>query len=274
MFIALTRAVSPTLAQCALTHLEREPIDIAVAQAQHAQYERCLAELGCTVLRAPAAPDLPDAVFIEDTAIVLDEVAIITRPGAASRQPETAAVAQTLAVYRPLHTLEPPGTLDGGDVLHLGRVLYVGVSSRSNAAGIAQLRAAVTPYGYNVIPVSFTGCLHLKSAVTRVGPETLLGNRAWVAPDVFTGMAWVDVAPAEPHAGNALLLGETVVYPQAYPQTRARLEAQGIPVKTVDVGELAKAEGGVTCCSLLFITTPGVAPSPFKRVREEMEEKR
>ena len=115
--IALTRAVSPTLAQCALTHLKREPIDVAVAQAQHAHYERCLTALGCTVRHVPPAPELPDAVFIEDTALVLDEVAVITRPGAAARRPETAAVAETLAAYRPLHVLAAPGTLDGGDVL-------------------------------------------------------------------------------------------------------------------------------------------------------------
>lgn len=254
--IALTRAVSPTMAQCALTHMARQPIDIAAAEAQHAQYERCLAGLGCTVRRAPAAPELPDAVFIEDTALALDEVAIITRPGAAARQPETAAVAQTLAAYRPLHTLAPPGTLDGGDVLRLGRTLYVGVSSRSNAEGIAQLRALVTPYGYEVIAVPFTGCLHLKSAVTQVGKELLLGNRDWVSPENFPGMMWVNVAPTEPHAGNALLIGETVVYPQAHSETRARLEALGIVVQPVDISEMAKAEGGVTCCSLIFAACP------------------
>jgi len=250
--IALTRPVSPILAQCVLTHMERTPIDVAVAQAQHAQYERCLATLGCTVRRVPAAPELPDAVFIEDTALVLDELAIITRPGAATRQAETTAVAATLAYYRPLHVLAPPGTLDGGDVLRVERALYVGASGRSNPAGIAQLREIVTPYGYQVIPVPFTGCLHLKSAVTQVGPETLLGNRAWVAPEMFTGMVWVEVAPEEPHAGNALWLGETVLYPQAYPETCARLLARGIAVQTIDVSELAKAEGAVTCCSLIF----------------------
>lgn len=250
--VALTRAVSPTLAECALTHLEREPIAVAVAAAQHAQYERGLAALGCTVRHVPPAPELPDAVFIEDTALVLDECAVITRPGVATRQPETAAVAEILATYRPLHFLTAPGTLDGGDVLRVERNLYVGLSARSNAAGIAQLRELVQPYGYHVIPTPLSGCLHLKSAVTRVGPATLLGNRNWVAPEVFAGMEWLDVAPEEPRAGNALLIGDTVVFPQAYPKTCARLTARGIAVQTVDVSELAKAESGVTCCSLIF----------------------
>ncbi|MEO5818820.1 MAG: dimethylargininase, partial [Gemmatimonadaceae bacterium] len=161
--IALTRPVSPTLADCELTHLERVVIDVERAAQQHAAYEALLESLGADIVRAAAAPDHPDAVFVEDTAIVLDEIAVITRPGAASRRGELDAVASLLSAYRVLLTLTDPATLDGGDVIRMGRTLYVGRSGRTNEAGIEQLRRLIAPHDYRVVPVDFAGCLHLKS---------------------------------------------------------------------------------------------------------------
>ena len=250
--IALTREVSPALARCELTHLSRVPIDAAIARIQHGRYEAALEALGCTVLRLPAAPDLPDAVFVEDTAVVLPEIAVVTRPGAASRRPESVATARALAVWRPLAFIEEPGTLDGGDVLRLGATLFVGVSGRSNASGIEQLRSLLEPLGYAVEAVSFAGCLHLKSSVTAVTDDLLLVNPAWVDASRFGSVRAIDVDPDEPHAANALLVGEAVIFPKSYPRTRARLSACGIAVTEVDVSELQKAEGAVTCCSLVF----------------------
>jgi dimethylargininase len=183
---------------------------------------------------------------------VLDELAIITRPGAASRRGETGAPAESLRAYRRLTYIEPPGTLDGGDVLRIGNRLFVGLSSRSNEAGVEQLRRLAGPIGYSVEGVRVQGCLHLKSAVTQVAESTLLINQDWVDTGAFKGMELIDVDPREPFGGNALLVGDLVVYPASYPATRRRLEERGIGVKAVDVAELAKAEGGVTCCSLIF----------------------
>jgi dimethylargininase len=191
-------------------------------------------------------------VFIEDTASVLDELAIIARPGAESRRSETTAVAETLRAFRRLFYIEPPGTLDGGDVLRLGRTVYVGLSSRSNRAGFEQVRRWLTPYGYAVKAVEVSGCLHLKSAVTPVGENTLLINRAWVDAGAFGDVVLIDVDPSEPFGGNALLVSETVIYPSGYPRTHRRLQEHGLTIEAVDVSELGKAEGGVTCCSLIF----------------------
>jgi dimethylargininase len=252
MRMAITRDVSPSIDCCQLTHLAREAIDVGLARTQHRQYEACLAALGCQIQRLPPEPELPDAVFVEDTAVVLDELAIITRPGADSRRPETQAVAQALAPHRRLAYIEAPGTLDGGDVLRIGQTLWVGLSSRSNLAGIEQMRAWLAPLGYTVRGVPVDGCLHLKSAVTQVARNTLLINPAWVDAAAFGPMNLIEVDPAEPFAANALLMGESVVYPAGYPATRHRLEEEGIPVRLVDISELGKAEGGVTCCSLIF----------------------
>jgi dimethylargininase len=250
--LALTRAVSPRLASCELTHLARQPIDAGRAERQHEAYEQALRELGCRVERLPALPDQPDAVFVEDTAVVLDELAVVTRPGAASRRAETASAAAALAVHRPLRRIEPPATLDGGDVLACGRRVFVGLSSRSDPAAVEQLRAALGPHGYAVAGVPLGGCLHLKTAVTEAAPGLLLLNPGWVDPLAFAPLQWLAVDPAEPMAANGLRVGGTLLYPAAFPRTRARLAARGLEVRALELDELAKAEGAVTCCSLLL----------------------
>jgi len=252
MQIAITRAVSPSIVRCELTHLARQPIDVELAEAQHAEYETALAELGCAVRQLPVQPHLPDSVFVEDMALVFDEVAVILRSGASSRRPEAASVAEALAAYRELRTMQAPATMDGGDVLRIDRDVYIGVSGRSTLDGIRQVESLLAPFGYRVHPVEMTGCLHLKSAVTQVGERLLLVNPAWVDGGVFKGMEWIEVAPEEPHAANALLLGAAVIYPAAHRVTRQRLEQRGVHLRLVDVSELMKAEGAVTCCSLVF----------------------
>ena len=252
MKIALTRRISPSIIHCELTHLERRPIDYQTALRQHAAYEACLEALGCRVQQLPGDPGMPDCVFIEDTALVLDEVAVITRPGAESRRSETAAVSEALAAYRSLYFIEPPGTLDGGDILRLGENLYVGLSGRSNMDGIRQLGSLLGSSGYTVQGVPLSDCLHLKSAVTQVAEDILLVNPRWIDPAVFGAWRLVEVDSQEPYAANALLLGEVVVYPSAYTRTAARLERLGLSLYRVDASELAKAEGGVTCCSLIL----------------------
>ena len=252
MLIAITHGISPRIHECELTHLEREPIDLERARAQHRQYEECLTELGCKVLCLPAEPDLPDSVFVEDTALVLDELAIIMRPGAASRRPETASIAKALTPYRKLSYLEEPATIDGGDVLRLGRAIFVGLSYRSNAAGVEQLQEIVRPHGYRAEGIRVAGCLHLKSAVTQVAADTLLINRTYVAAELLPKMRLIDVDPSEPSGGNALWIRDSLVYPAAFPITLQKLRDAGLMVHVVDASELAKAEAGVTCCSLIF----------------------
>jgi dimethylargininase len=250
--LAITRAVPDSLGHCQLTHIERAPIDIARAREQHAAYEKTLARVGCEVVGVPATHDLPDSVFIEDTAIVLDELAVITRPGAASRRPETAAVASTLGAFRQLAFLSEPATLDGGDVLRLGRTLYVGMGSRTNAAGVRQLTELVAPHGYDVRPIRVDDCLHLKSAITEVAPGIVVLNPAWVDARMFADQAIIEVDPSEPPAANVVRAGNAVLCSESFPRTRARIEAAGIATHAVDLSELAKAEGALTCCSLLF----------------------
>lgn len=251
MPVAITRAVSPTVDRCELSHVARQPIDVERAEAQHERYERCLESLGCTIVRAEPAPHLPDAVFVEDAAVVLDEVAIITRPGAASRRGETESIAVALQPYRTLRRIEAPATVDGGDVLRIGRMIYAGHSMRTNDDGIQQLGAIASEFGYAFAPIAFRGCLHLKSAVTQAGEKLLLVNPAWIDGRQFRGFEALPVDGSEPFAANILRIGGALLYSASYPRTRLQLEARGLRVESVEMSEMEKAEGGVTCCSIL-----------------------
>jgi dimethylargininase len=265
MLIALTRSVAPSITRCELTHLQREPIDYARAVREHAAYEDCLRGAGCRVERLPDLPDHPDSVFVEDTAVVFDEIAVVARPGAASRRGEIASTVAALERHRPLAYIQAPGTLDGGDVLIAGRDVYVGISGRTNADGARQLATILAPHRRQVVPVSVTGCLHLKSAVSVLPSgagfssvasafttNRVLLNPAWVDAAIFSGFDIVEIDPAEPFAANVLSVGERVICAEAHSGTRRRLAACGVPTLSVPAGELAKAEGGVTCCSIVF----------------------
>jgi dimethylargininase len=257
MLTAITRAVSPALVHCELSFIDRKPIDLARAQEQHHAYESLLETLGARLISLPAEPALPDSMFVEDPAIVLDELAVIFPLGTESRRPESASLAQALSEFRKLEYVSLPGTLEGGDVLGIGRKLYVGLTKRSNAEGLRQLAAILEPHGYEVIAVSVTGCLHLKSAVTCLGRHTLLANRMWFDTAPLAEFECIDVDPGEPHAANALALGGTVILPASFPRTRARLQARGFHVTPLDIAELQKAESGLTCSSLLFESYSG-----------------
>jgi dimethylargininase len=254
--VALTRAVPPSIVRCELTHLEREPIDVPRAAAQHAAYEETLARAGCAIRHLPEEPDLPDSVFVEDTAVVLDELAVITRPGASSRRAETTSVAATLGEYRPLACIAAPGTLDGGDVLVVGRRVYVGLSGRTNVDGLRQLAALLAPHGYRASAIDVRQCLHLKSAASAVGDDVVLVNPRWVDAGQFGAARRIEVHPDEPFAANALAIDETVLCAAAAPWTAERLRSAGFAVESVAVSELAKAEAGLTCCSLIVPMRP------------------
>ena len=250
--LAFTRAVPAALALCELTHLPRVAIDVARATAQHEQYEEALRALGVRVVRLPETADLPDSVFVEDAAVVVDEVAVLTRPGARSRRAEIPSVAQALAPYRALRFIVAPGTLDGGDVLRLGKRIYVGLSGRTNAEGVAQLAALLSPFGYGVEGLAVTGCLHLKSAVTAIDDETIVLQAGWVDGARIAARRRIAVDAAEPSAANVLAIGKTVLVNASAPRTAERIAVAGFRVVPVDQSELAKAESGLTCCSLLI----------------------
>jgi dimethylargininase len=255
MPLAFTRAVSRRIVECALTHLDRRPIDPDIAIAQHAAYEQSLRDAGYDIIRLPELINDPDAVFVEDTALLLGEHAIITRPGAASRTGETLSTAAGLMPHFNVRYLSG-GMLDGGDVLCIENTLYVGQSSRTDATGTQALEAVASPLGYWVVPVEMDQCLHLKTAATFAGLDdqgvpTVLVNPDWVDPDYFNGTNALLVPVEEPFAANVVRAGDRLIMAAGSPITAKMLREFGFKVVEVDMSELQKAEAGGTCMSLL-----------------------
>lgn len=253
MGIAFTRAVSPRLAACETT---REGcVDVPRAIEQHEAYERALVEAGLEVRRLHPLDDFPDGVFVEDTALLLGEHGIVTRPGAPSRVGETASTAEGLAAAFTVHRLGA-GRLDGGDVLRIGRTLHVGLSSRTDKAGIRALGDLAAPLGYKVVPIRVAGGLHLKSAATFAGPDgagtpLLVHNPGWVSAAHFAGVEPVAVAPGEAFGANVLRVGATLLAAADSPRTAALLAGRGFNIVSLDISEMRKADAALTCMSLI-----------------------
>jgi len=250
---AFTRAVSPRLAECQLTHQDRVPIDAAKAAEQHSAYEAALGDAGFEIVRLPELAEDPDAVFVEDTALLLDGHAIITRPGAASRIGEIESTAAGLTPHFELHRIDA-GHLDGGDVLRIGQTIYVGQSTRTDAQGIDSLSKLLGPLGFEVVQAELRDCLHLKTGATFAGTDTsgtpvLLYSEQSVDPAQFQGVD--PLAAPEVSAANCIRAGERLILPAGNPRTLEMLRSRGFHVVEVDVSELQKAEAGVTCMSLI-----------------------
>ena len=252
MTVAITRHISPRFNECEITHIGRSPIDVNVARAQHHEYVEALKQLGCQVIELAEEPNLPDSVFVEDTAFILDEVAVITWPGADSRKPETESIIRALSPHRALVHVTEPATVDGGDVLVLGKNIFIGLSTRTNIESVHQIQGLLDTYGYKVTAVKMHDCLHLKTALTKVDDKTVLINPKWVDTHHFKDFDWIEVDPSEPFGANCLPIHDGIIFPTAFPKTLAKLEARGYKIHSVTVDELAKAEGAVTCCSLIL----------------------
>jgi dimethylargininase len=250
--IALTHVPSPNLQACERTYVPHAAIDHARALAQHAEYCRVLRECGAEVKTLDVSPELADSVFIEDTAIVLDEVAIMCSMGAASRRQEPSRIEPILRNYRDVVRIEWPATIDGGDVLRIGRKLLVGQSCRTNSAGITALAEIARPLGHVVEAIPVRSCLHLKTACTALPDGRLLVNPAWIDECALQDYQQIPVKTEEPWGANVALLGSKVLIAAGHRRTADLVEGLGFLARRIDLSEFAKAEGGVTCLSLLI----------------------
>ncbi|MGR2753094.1 dimethylargininase [Agromyces arachidis] len=248
--IALVRIPASNLAEGQLTHLERRPVDTARADEQWDDYCAALVAEGWDTVEVDAAPDLPDSVFIEDTVVFFGDLAVLANPGAESRTAEVEAVERAVRAIPgvSIARIAAPGTLDGGDVLKVGGTVYVGASGRTNAEGIRQLRAILSPRGYTVVAVPMTKALHLKSAATALPDGTVIGH-----PDLLETTSLFPRFLAVPEAEGVavvLLSDETLLMSASAPRTAELLSDLGYRVVTVDIGEFEKLEGCVTCLSV------------------------
>lgn len=229
------------------------PIDVALAQRQHLRYLHALAECGVAVTTLAADEHCPDCVFVEDTAIVIGQIGLITRPGAPSRRAETPPIATALDAWVDVIPMIEPATLDGGDVMRIGERIFVGRSARTNDAGIVQLVAAFAPHGYQVIPVELPpDVLHLKCVVSPLGGDRILLAENSIPADVFGSVQIVSVAGEEAYAANCVAIGDHVIVPEGFPHTHAALVAAGFTLHEVPCSEVRKADGSLTCQSIIF----------------------
>jgi dimethylargininase len=263
MLVAVTRAVSPSIGACELTHMDRDRIDVAKAMREHAAYQELLRELVGEAVELEADADTPDSCFVEDNAVIVDEIAVLSNMGTDSRSPEVDRIAPALGQFRDVVRIESPGTLEGGDVFGVGKTIFVGQSTRTNGDGAAQLAGHLEPLGYSVVRVETPGCLHLTTGASHIGDGVVLCNPDWIDASQFAGCDGVSevwhVPSDEPWASNTLLIGETLVVHEGFVRTIEMLRASGREVRTLDVEELTKAEAGLTCMSLIFEKCPVVA---------------
>lgn len=252
MLRAITHAVSPNIAQCELTYVDRSHIDVELANRQHHEYEEALRKLGAVVTELTGNETYPDCCFVEDTAIVVDELAVICSMGVASRRGETALIERELSRYRKTAHISLPATIEGGDVLRVGKKIFAGKSSRTNAEGIANLTRILGPLGYRIIQVKTKDSLHFKSACTALNNETLLVNPDWVDVKVLRGFRLVPTPTNEPWSANVLRVGDAVLVQADFPRAAELIAKTVKRVEIVDTSELRKAEAGLTCSSLIF----------------------
>ncbi len=252
MLRAITHVVSPAIGRCELTYLEREPINFNLAARQHEEYCGLLAYCGAEVTKLSASLAYPDCSFVEDTAIVLDEVAIITSMGAASRRSETLAIETELAKRREIAHIQLPATIEGGDVLRMGRKVFVGLSSRTNAEGFAELARILKPLGYDAVPVHVKSSLHLTTACSSIDDETVLLNPRWADAAPFEDFKLVHTPKDEPWAANTVRIGNAICLEANFPRTIELVQKFHSRIEVLDISEFRKAEAGLSCLSIIF----------------------
>jgi dimethylargininase len=250
--LALTHLPSPKLHAGERTFVAHEIIDYDRALAQHVAYCDALRPCRARAVTLNVNANQPDGTFIEDTAIVLDEVAVLASMGAAARRDEPRAIEPILREHREVVRIEPPATLEGGDVLRVGRTLLVGDSCRTNHSGIALFAAIGERFGYRVVPIPIRECLHLKTACTALPDGRLLINPAWINPTALSDFELLEVPTEEPWAANVCPVNSTVLVAAAHQRTAEIIDGLGFHVLAIELSEFAKAEGGITCLSLLI----------------------
>jgi dimethylargininase len=249
---AVTRKPCKNFAMGLTTAVGSDPADYGLMVKQHAAYLEALTTAGLEVIVLDPLPDFPDAHFVEDTAVVTPDVAVITNPGSAARRGEEKSIAPILAKFRKIERIQPPGTVDGGDVLQAGNHFFIGLSERTNKQGAEQLSRILQSHGSTWTVVAVGAGLHFKSSVNYVGRNTLLVTSDFTATEQLAGYEQIVLDKAESYAANTLLVNEHLLIPAGYPKTRKQLESRDLTIIELEVSEIRKMDGGLTCMSLRF----------------------
>jgi len=227
--------------------------DYRIALKQHQQYVAALEKCGVRVYALPPDEQYPDSTFIEDTAVLTEKCAVICRPGVSSRRGEEQKIITPLGeFYDNPELIEHPGTLEGGDVLRIGDHFFVGLSSRTNREGFIQLERILKKYGFTASPVKLKEALHLKTGLAYLENGEILVAGEFRKKEEFQKFKKIEIGEDESYSANCIWVNGRVIIPEGYPRTREKIEQAGYPVKSVDVSEFRKLDGGVSCLSLRF----------------------
>jgi dimethylargininase len=219
---------------------------------QHAAYTETLNSIGLEVIELDPQLDYPDAHFVEDTAVVFSEAAVITRPGAASRQGEEESIAEVLRQYREIEHIQAPGTLDGGDVLMIGNHFFIGISERTNPEGARQLGGILEKYGKTWTTIQVGAGLHFKSSVNYVGQNSILVTQDFTSHEALNRYDKIIVDKEAEYSANTLWINDHLLVPRGFPDTKTKLKSLALPIIELDVTEMQKMDGGLTCLSIRF----------------------
>ena len=246
---ALVREPGDTYTSCLSSHPQHHTVDLIKARAQHANYCSVLSDLGLEVIRVPRDDLHPDACFVEDNAVVFGDKALICRMAKESRRGEQPGVAAVLEEYVEIKWAAAPATIEGGDVVHLGDRLICGVTERTNLEGVSQLRKWL---GVQVETIDDPGIMHLKSYVTSLGRGKVIATKKYSTHPALTGLEVLVIPDGEEYAADTLTVEDTVLMPAGYPRSYEMIRAAGYEVIPMDVGEIEKCDGALTCLSILF----------------------
>ena len=249
---ALVRGIPATFRQCINDFHSGAEIEVELAKKQHQSYCGILEKLGLTLIRIEADDNLPDCCFIEDTAIVIADTGIITYPGTPTRVAETVEIEKKLSAVKNIYHITPPATIEGGDVLKIDKKIYIGNSTRTNGEGIKQVTSIIKPQGYEVIAVKIINTLHLKSVCTYLGNNCLLVAAGFFDIKIFSDYDIIVVPKEEEYCANCLVINGTVLIPKGYKVTKSLIEEKGFTVIELDMTEIEKADGALTCLSIIF----------------------
>ena len=222
--------------------------------AEHRSYIAALQAAGVEVTILDALEPFPDSIFVEDPALVFGQAAILLRPGAPSRMAEARELASTLTARFPEVLQLSDGYADGGDMLVTPDRVLIGLSTRTDEIGAANLQRLLGSIGMagNIVKVP-RGTLHLKSDCSLVDEETILATAGIASSGLLEGYRKIVVPPDERHAANALRINDVVFVREGCPRTRELLERHGLNVVPLRVSEIARLDAGLSCMSLRWL---------------------
>lgn len=246
---ALVRTPGNMYTSCLSEHPLHHTVSLKKAREQHAKYCETLTELGLEVIHVERDDKHPDSCFVEDNAVVENGKALICRMAKESRRGEQPGVAAKLEELMPIKWAEEPATIEGGDVVHADGKLISGISERTNFEGVSQMKEWLDVPVKTIFDPTI---MHLKSYVTYLGKGIMIATEKYANHPALEGYK-ILIPPAEDeYAADTLAVGDTVLMAAGYDTAQLMVKEAGFDVISMEVSEIQKCDGALTCLSILF----------------------